>query len=160
MVLRRKTANVRAAKARNVNYAGHGRNEDWYARAPPNAEYWQRAENMRWQGLSARVSNWSSNNDWYGLKVDPIPLDRCATNRPDYGGVWHITLGRLSWLSADQHTQLKRLQAKFATPQRMHLHFGTVKDRGHAPLYHTDPLANDPLVISLNVMGRALRVTM
>ena len=74
MVLRRKTANVRAAKARNVNYAGHGRNEDWYARAPPDAEYWQRAENKRWQGLNARVSNWSSNNDWYGLKVDPIPL--------------------------------------------------------------------------------------
>ena len=160
MVLRRKTVNVRANKASQVDYAGHGRNEDWYARAPPDAEYWQRAENMRWQGVHAQVSYWSSNNDWFGLRVDPIAPSQFATNRPDYGGKWHITLGRLSWLSDEQRKQLKRLQAKFTTPQRMHLHFGPSNAKGHAPLYHTDPIANDPLVNSLNVMGRALHITM
>ena len=160
MVLRRKTVNVRASKARKVDYAGHGQNEDWYSRSPPDDEYWRRAGNMSWYGLNARVGYWQSSSDWFGLKVDPIAPDKFATDRPDYGGVWHITLGRISWLSPDQQKQLKRLQAKFATPQKMHLHFGQVNARGHAPLYHTDPLARDPLVNSLNVMGRSLHVTM
>ena len=160
MGLRRKSVNVRAKKARRVDHAGHGRNEEWSPRAPPDDEYWRRAENMRWFGLNARVSYWSSNNDWYGLKVDPVAPDQFATNRPDYGGVWHITLGRLAWLTPEQHKQLKRLQAKFATPQRMLLHFGRSNDKGHAPLFHTDPIANDPLVQSLNTMGRALHITM
>ena len=158
--MRRKTANVRAHKAQQVDYRGHGQNEDWHARAPPDAEYWQRAENMRWYGLNAHVSYWSSDADWFGLKVDPVPPDQFATDRPDYGGVWHITLGRISWLSREQHKQLKRLQAKFETPQRMQLHFGRANDKGHAPLYHTDPLANDPLVNELNLMGRELHITM
>ena len=148
MVLRRRTVNVRSNKARQVGYTGHGVNEDWHARA------------MRWYGLNARVSYWATASDWFGLKVDPIPPDQFATNRPDYGGVWHVTLGRTGWLSPDQQKQLKRLQARFATPQRMRLHFARSNARGHAPLYHTDPLANDPLVKSLNVMGRDLHVTM
>ena len=160
MVLRRRTVNVRASKARQVNYAGHGQNEDWHARAPSDEEYWQRAENMRWYGLNARVSYWLSNNDWFGFKGDPTAPDQFATNRPDYGGVWHITLGRISWLNPNQHKQLQRLQAKFATPQRMLLHSGRSNAKGPAPLFHTDPLASDPLVQSLNVMGRDLHVTM
>ena len=92
MVLRRKTRNVRAKKASVVDYAGHGRNEDWHSRAPSDEDYWRRAENMRWYGLNARVSYCATSSDWFGLKVDPIPPDQLATDRPDYGGVWHITL--------------------------------------------------------------------
>ena len=136
----RKTTNVRAARARKVDYSGHGREEDWYSRAPGDAEYRQRAEDMRWWGVWCRVSYWATQPDWFGLKVEPAAPDRFATDRPPWGGVWHITLGRTGWLSPEQLKELKRLQAKFATPQLMQLHFGRSNDRGHAPLYHTDPI--------------------
>ena len=161
MVLRRKTVNKRAAKAQQVDHAGHGRNEPWNPRAPPDAEYWQRASDLRWHGMNAHVSYWSTNRgDWYGLKVDPIAPDRFATNWAPWGGVWHITLGHRSMLNAEQQKALKRLQAKYTTPQRMELHFGQANAKGNAPLYHTDPIYNDPLVNSLNFMERPLHVTM
>ena len=94
------------------------------------------------------------------MRVEPIHPYRFATDRPPWGGVWHITLGKTTWLNTEQTQALKKLQARFATPQRMHLHFGRSNDRGHAPLYHTDPLFNDPLIQKLNVMGRPLHVTM
>ena len=81
--------------------------------------------------------------------------------RAPWGGVWHITLGRTALLNMQQRWDLKRLQARFATPQRMQLHFGPSNHKGHAPLYHTDPLLNDPLVQSLYVFrDRAMHVTM
>ena len=156
----RKTVNLRSAKTRHIDYTGHGQEEDWFSRAPPDDQYRERAEDMRWYGVEAHVSYWATQGDFFGLRVEPIHPYRFATDRPPWGGVWHITLGRTSWLSPDQLRQLKRLQAKFATPQRMLLHFGKSNAKGHAPLYHTDPLANDPLVKSLNVMGRDLHVTM
>ena len=157
---RRKSVNVRSAKARDVDYTGHGLAEDWYDRAPPDDEYRRRAEDMRWHGVDAHVSYWATPPDWFGLKVDPIPPSRFATNKPPWGGVWHLTLGKTGWLDPSQHKQLKRLQSEFGTPQRMGLHFGPSTDRGHAPLYHTDPLVNNPRVQSLNVMGRPPHITM
>ncbi len=140
---RRKTVNVRAASVAHVDYAGPGHAEPWNPRAPPDAEYWRLASDMRWFGVNAHVSYWSTNTgDWFGLKVDPIAPDRFATNWPPYGGVWHITLGRTSWLNAEKQKALKRLQAKFATPQRMQLHFGQSNAKGHAPLYHTARLCD------------------
>ena len=160
---RRKTINVRAAKTHGTDYTSHGVEDDWYTRAPPDDEYRERAEKMRWEGVDAHVGYWSTegyNGNWYGVKVDPIPPSQFATNFPARGGVWHVTLGKTNWLGPQQDKQLKRLQARFSTPQRMSLHLGRSNDRGHAPLYHTDPLANDPLVNDLNIMGRPLHVSM
>ena len=158
--MRRKTVNVRASRAGQVDYSGHGQEEPWYSRAPPDVEYWRRAENMRWRGVKARVSYWATSPDWFGLKVEPVGDVPFATDKPPWGGVWHVTLGRTSWLSPSQHQALKRLQAKYITPKLLELHFGKSNERGHAPLYHPDPLVKDSLVQSLNVMGRALHVTM
>ena len=158
--MRRKTVNIRAAKVRQVDYTGHGQEEPWHSRAPPDDEYWRRANDMRWRGVKARVSYWATQGDWFGLKVEPTGDVPFATNRPPWGGVWHVTLGKTTWLSPTQLQQLKRLQAKYSTPQLLELHVGQVNDRGHAPLYRTDPLVNDPLEAGLNVMGRALHVTL
>ena len=83
-----------------------------------------------------------------------------ATDRPPWRGVWHVTLGKTTWLTPTQLQQLQRLQAKYSAPQSLELHFGPINERGHAPLYYTDPLVNDPLVSGLNAMGRALHITL
>ena len=89
--MRRKTVNVRAAKARAVDYTGHGRD-------PSDDEYRRRAEDMRWDGVDSKVSYWATAADFHGLKVDPVPPNRFATNKAPWGGVWHITLGKLAGL--------------------------------------------------------------
>ena len=159
--MRRKTANVRAARARQADYTGHGQEETWHSRAPPDDdEHWRRASDMRWRGVKARVSYWATQGDWFGLKVEPTGDVPFATNRPPWGGVWHVTLGKTTWLSPTQLQTLRRLRAKYSTPQLLELHFGKITESGHAPLYQTDPLVKDPLVSGLNVMGRGLHVTL
>ncbi len=105
------------------------------------------------------MSYWQA-EDFFGLQVKPIAPDRFPSDRADYGGVWHVTLGMLWQLTTpEQQRDLRRLQAKFMAPKRMRLRFNMLNDRGHAPLAANDPLRQDPLIQRLNVTSRNLHLT-
>ena len=158
MPLRRKTANVRVARANQMDARGHGRSTDWYSRMPDDATYWQRAQKMVDDGVDSRVSYWQA-GQYYGLQVQPIAPDRFPSDFPEWGGKYRVTLGTYWDLTPEQRADVRRLQARFQQPQRMRLRFDQLNDKGHAPLAANDPLRTDPLIQRLHTSGRNLHVT-
>ena len=101
-MVRRKTESIRAGRAAKTDDRGSGEAVDWYARAPSDQEFDQRRSQLEANGVDVHTSYWQA-GDWFGVGVEP--LGQFATNAPDWGGKWHVTMG------VTTHADHRRLRA-------------------------------------------------
>ena len=139
-MVRRKTDSIRAARAAKRDDRGDGQAVEWYDRAPPDDEFEARSRQLEEHGVDVQTGYWQA-GDWFGVRVDP--LGAFATNSPDWGGQWHVTVGVTS---AANPRQLRAFRAHWEFPKRLRLYFHRIQPNGVAYLSKYDPIYQDPYV--------------
>ena len=122
----------------------------WETRAVNNESFQQHQDNIRTNGLNARISLFISGNNAYpnsaliGFKIEP--LEPIMTTKPPYTGTpWHISVG----FTNDDGTVSKEATAfieKYLQPKTVHLKISKVSWNAVTYLADDDSLVVDPIM--------------